>query len=160
MPFVVRRAEMADARAIALVHVQAWREAYAHLVPAENLACLSSLQRERRWREIIPLTEAETWVATENDTVIGFGRAGPSRDADAPRTRELQSLYVLASHYGTGAGQQVLDAALGDAPAFLWVADNNPRARAFYARNGFEPDGTSKIGPLAGTDVLETRLVR
>jgi GNAT superfamily N-acetyltransferase len=72
----------------------------------------------------------------------------------------LPSIYVVASHYGSGAGQRLLDAALGDLPAFLWVADDNPRARAFYARNGFVPDGTTKVGPVAGTPVLEVRLVR
>jgi hypothetical protein len=33
----------------------------------------------------------------------------------------------------------LLDAAVGSAPAFLWVAVDNPRAHAFYARNGPEP---------------------
>lgn len=30
--------------------------------------------------------------------------------------------------------------AVADAPAFLWVAEDNARALAFYRRNGFEPD--------------------
>jgi hypothetical protein len=49
---------------------------------------------------------------------------------------------------------------LGDSPASLWIANDNPRARAFYERNRFEPDGVTKLGPLAGTQVLEARLVR
>ena len=55
---------------------------------------------------------------------------------DAPRDLELESLYVLASRHGSGAGQSLLDAVISDRPAYLWVADNNPRARAFYTRNG------------------------
>jgi ribosomal protein S18 acetylase RimI-like enzyme len=160
MTVVVRRAELSDARGIAEVHVQAWREAYAHLVPAESLARLSVDQRELRWRELVVTPGISLWVATEGNRVVGFARSSPARDADAPRDRELPEIYVLASHYGTGAGQRLLDAALGDQPAFLWVADDNPRARAFYVRNGFYPDGTTKVGPLAGTDILETRLVR
>ena len=156
----MRPAELADARGIAEVHVRAWREAYPHLVPTENLARLSVHQRELRWKEIIPNPNAHIWVATENRAVIGFAGAGTSREPDSPRELELHSLYVLASHYGTGAGQRLLDAVLGDSPASLWVADDNPRARAFYARNGFRPDGTTKIGPVAGTDILEARLVR
>ncbi len=160
MTIDVRQAQLADARGIAEVHVQAWREAYAHLVPAENLARLSVVQRELRWTEIIPHPDAHLWVATDNGVVIGFAGGGTSLPPDPPRDLELYSLYVLASHYGTGTGQRLLDAVLGDVPASLWVADDNPRARAFYARNGFVPDGTTKMGPLAGTDILEARLVR
>ena len=160
MTIEVRRAVQADARAIAEVHVRGWQEAYAHLAPAENLARLSVAQRELRWSEIVQLEDASIWVALDDGRVIGFAGSSPSRDDDAPRGLELQSIYVLASHHGTGAGQALLEAALGDAPAFLWVADDNPRARAFYARNGLFPDGVTKVGPVAGTEILEARLVR
>ena len=160
MTILVRRALARDAGGIARVHVRAWQEAYAHLVPAEARDRLSIEQRERRWGELLATGGADTWVATDDTDVIGFASSSAFRDGDAPRPLELQAIYVLASHYGTGAGQDLLDAAIGTAPAYLWVADDNPRARAFYAHNGFTPDGTTKVGPLAGTDVLETRLVR
>jgi ribosomal protein S18 acetylase RimI-like enzyme len=160
MTIEVRPAELADARGIAAVHVQAWREAYAHLLAAETLARLSIEQRELRWRENLASTEFSTLVATDGDEIVGFATSGAGRDADSPRELELPSIYVLASHYGLGAGQQLLDVALGGRPAYLWVADDNPRARAFYARNGFQPDGVTKVGQLGGTDILEARLVR
>lgn len=54
---------------------------------------------------------------------------------------ELYAVYVRASQYGTGLGHRLLEAAIGDAPAYLWVFEANVRARGFYARQGFEPDG-------------------
>jgi hypothetical protein len=42
------------------------------------------------------------------------------------------------------------------APATLWVADPNPRAQAFYRKNGFVADGTVKTED----DVREVRMVR
>ncbi|WP_439688481.1 GNAT family N-acetyltransferase [Curtobacterium sp. SP.BCp] len=58
-------------------------------------------------------------------------------------------LYVLARAHGSGAGQALLDAALGHRSASLWVAEDNPRAQAFYRRNGFTVDGaTSSFGPI------------
>jgi ribosomal protein S18 acetylase RimI-like enzyme len=160
MTVEVRRARGEDALGIARVHVQGWREAYSHLVPAESLAKLSVDQRMLRWSELIPAERPHIWVATDGDSVVGWASTSDGHSQDSPRDLELEGIYVLASHYGTGAGQQLLDAALGDAPAFLWVADDNPRARAFYARNGFHRDGTTKLGPLAGTEILEARLVR
>jgi GNAT superfamily N-acetyltransferase len=69
-------------------------------------------------------------------------------------------IYVLAGSYGAGAGQQLLDAAVGDAGAYLWIADENPRAFAFYRRNGFAPDGATAVHELAGTPLRVLRMVR
>jgi GNAT superfamily N-acetyltransferase len=160
MTIDVRPAVLTDARGIAEVHVSAWREAYAHLVPAEALARLSVDQRELRWRELLANAGVTIWAAVDDGDVVGFARSAPSREADGPRDLELPEIYVLASHYGTGAGQKLIDVALEGRPAYLWVADDNPRARAFYARNRFQPDGATKTGPLAGTAILEARLVR
>ena len=67
---------------------------------------------------------------------------------------------MLASHYGSGAGQLLLDAAVGSSGAYLWIADDNPRAFAFYTRNGFVPDGATGSHELAGTPVRILRMVR
>jgi ribosomal protein S18 acetylase RimI-like enzyme len=154
----IRRAEPADAHGIAIVHVQGWREAYAHLVPAESLARLSVPQREQRWNELIA-GSTTIYVATTCDGIVGF--AGTSvGHSGAPADLELESLYLLASHYGSGAGQRLLDAAVADDPAWLWVAEDNPRARAFYARNRFAADGVTDTHSLAGTPVRAIRMVR
>ncbi len=106
-----------------------WRETYAHLAPAETLARLSVTQRELRWNEILSRAEASIWVATERRQRRRLRRVGPEPRRRRPAGSGAQSIYVLASHHGTGAGQSLLDAAIGDAAACLWVADDNP-ARA------------------------------
>jgi len=161
MSIEVRRAVPVDARGIAEVHVRAWQDTYAHLVPADSLARLSVDQRERRWGEILaPGGGSANWVATDGATIVGFAGSSAARDSDAPRMLELQSIYLLASHHGGGAGQQLLDAAISTAPAYLWVANDNSRARAFYLKNGFEPDGAEDTHSIAGTPVLAIRMVR
>ena len=133
------------------MHVEAWRQAYAHVLPPEYLAGLDISARAERWRAMLA-DGAQALVAVSADEgdsrVIGFATAGAGRDDDAPRELELQAIYILSSAYGSGAGQQLLDAAIADRPAFLWMADDNPRAEAFYRRNGFERDGTTKPYPI------------
>jgi GNAT superfamily N-acetyltransferase len=77
------------------------------------------------------------------------------------RDRELWSLYVLASEYGSGLAHELLTAVLPDeVPAELWVFEANPRARAFYGKHGFAPDGARHaFGPELGNQP-EIRLVR
>ncbi|MFJ3385054.1 MULTISPECIES: GNAT family N-acetyltransferase [unclassified Curtobacterium] len=156
----VRRATSADAAAIAHVHVTAWREAYAHLLPASFLAALDVDARAERWRGIIADPQTDVLVATVGDAVVGWASAGNGRDTAAPRDRELEGIYVLAAAYGSGAGQALLDAAVGDAPAYLWMADDNPRAEAFYRRNGFRRDGAAKREQLGPHPLEAVRLVR
>lgn len=156
----VRAALVSDAEGIALVHLQSWREAYGHLVPAETLAGLDTDERSARWVSILAVGATEVFVALDGARVVGWASASAGRDPDAPRARELEGIYVLASHHGSGAGQRLLDASIGVEPAFLWVAEDNPRALAFYRRNGFAPDGVATSKPLAGTPVAVLRLVR
>jgi hypothetical protein len=56
-------------------------------------------------------------------------------------------------------GQRLLDAVIGDRAAFLWVFRDNPRARAFYRRNGFVADGAEQVEDFFGGPV-EIRMVR
>lgn len=156
----IRAAVLDDAAGIARVHHQAWRECYAHLLPAASLAGLQHGPREARWRGIITVATSDIWVACVGTDIVGWTSAGAGRDEDGPRPRELEGIYVLASQYGSGAGQLLLDAAVGDAAAYLWIAEENPRACAFYRRNGFAPDGATAVHELAGTPVRILRMVR
>ena len=157
MDFEIRPARLEDARGIAEVHVRAWQQTYDHLAPVEDLARLNIDQRELRWREILADDVTTTWVAVADGTIVGF--AGTSR-GHKTRDLELESIYLLAGNHGSGAGQALLDAAVGTEPAFLLVAADNPRARRFYERNGFLADGSEDTHSLVGTPVLAVRLVR
>lgn len=90
-----------------------------------------------------------------------YGDLLPPRffDEDAPAGIELQALNVLAAMHGTGLARTLVEELLGDRPAYLWVADPNPRAQAFYAKLAFAPDGTTRSDPDL-EDLREIRLVR
>jgi hypothetical protein len=47
---------------------------------------------------------------------------------------------------------------IGAAPAHLWVFEKNPRAQAFYAKQGFLFDGHRKVDD--DTSLWERRFVR
>jgi L-amino acid N-acyltransferase YncA len=129
-------------------------------MPAEFLAALDQGRRETGWRTIIADGVTDVVVALDGEKIIGWASAGSGRDESAPAHCELEGIYVLASAYGSGAGQQLLDAAVGDDAAFLWMADDNPRAEAFHRRNGFERDGAEKTQSFGGASVRVVRLSR
>ena len=157
-PATVRRATVADAEGIARVHIQVWRDTYSSMVEPGELDELSVERRAERWRTNLE-AGAEAWVAAAGDEIVGFAGAA-SRDAQAVRPRELECIYVLVEHHGTGIAQTLLDAAIGDVSAFLFVAQGNPRATRFYERNGFAFDGASESYPLVRTPITSLRMVR
>jgi len=157
---------IADAEGIGRMHRRSWVEAYSGLMPADFWTRNTEEQRIERWRDNLrePAPGLMTRIARRHDEIVGIASAGPARanpTAGPPvRERELWSLYVLESEYGTGLADRLLSAVLPAGPAELWVFEANPRARAFYARHGFAPDGARHVfGPELG-DQPEIRMVR
>ncbi|CAN5189773.1 hypothetical protein BH09ACT5_BH09ACT5_02060 [soil metagenome] len=156
----VRRAGPADAEEIASIHVTAWQEAYSHLVDAQKLAALNPADRVARWRDILVGSDQKAWIAERDGVPVGWATTSERDGTVQPRALELNGIYVLSRAYGSGAGQALLNEAAGESPAYLWVASDNPRAQAFYRRNGFAPDGATDEYQLLGTPVAITRWVR
>jgi GNAT superfamily N-acetyltransferase len=158
MPPTLRRAEPADLDALAACQTECWRETFTGLVPPEHLDD-PAYERVRRdeWARRLA-AGLDVWLAVDDGQVIGFAGAGPSRDPNPATPLELYQLYLRAFAHGRGLADRLLDAAIGDAAASLWVWEGNARARAYYAKHGFAPDGVAKAdGPTAAPMV---RLLR
>jgi GNAT superfamily N-acetyltransferase len=85
---------------------------------------------------------------------------GPSRDHDCDG--ELYGVYVLPEAWGTGAGGELMETALAELgaafrEAILWVLEDNPRARRFYEKHGWQPDGATKRDEYLGVETHEVR---
>jgi ribosomal protein S18 acetylase RimI-like enzyme len=165
---VVRAAEPGDARAIAELHVEAWRAAYAGLLPDELLAALSVDARERMWRELLAAgASAPVLVAEAGGGIGGFcALAVPARDDDAgERTAEVGAIYVEPALWRSGIGTALMDAAeaglreRGCDDIVLWVLPENEPAVGFYERRGFERDGAERREEGSGALVVRLRRV-
>ena len=156
----VRPARLEDARRLAEIHVETWRATYPGVVPQEVLDGLSVDDRERNWQEWIPSPETEAFVAELDGRIVGFVNVGPSW---TDRTiGELYAIYVTPDAHGRGAGLALMDAGVRALSrrwneAMLWVATENPRARRFYERYGWEVDGERVDDSIAGASLPETR---
>jgi ribosomal protein S18 acetylase RimI-like enzyme len=158
---VLRRATPDDAEGIACVHVRTWQGAYGHVFPPEKLAGISPEERARYWRTTLG-RGSRTYVAEADGDVVGFASAGPSRDEDGEGIGELYAIYVDPDAWSTGAGRALIDQCeeqlSGDyGDATLWVLEDNPRARAFYERAGWLPDGARKAEERWGVRAPEVR---
>jgi GNAT superfamily N-acetyltransferase len=157
----VRLATDADADGIAGVQERTWQVAYRHVFPVEELDRGGFIQPQR-WRDRIarPPTGWTTFVAERDGAVTGFTSVGPSRDERG--IGELYAIYVEPEEWSTGTGRALIERAEAElcrsyAEATLWVLEDNPRARAFYERAGWSPDGERKSEERWGVRAPEVR---
>ena len=155
----IRQAVVADAEALAHLHVDVWDDAYTGLMPQGLLDDRREKVAERVEQVARILAGREpTWVAEDSDGLMGFASTGPARDNDMDETLELYALYVRAAYWGTGVGYALFEIAVGDRAAYLWVLAGNDRAIEFYQRQGFRLDGT--LDATEHDEGLHVRMVR
>ncbi|MFT4051144.1 MAG: GNAT family N-acetyltransferase [Microbacterium sp.] len=159
---VIRPVRDVDAEALGRVHAACWHETYDHLISRAALEKVSPKRLAELWIHWASQgSDFRMYAALVNGEIIGFAGSGPARDKDAPAFRELYFIYLLAAYQGTGAGRRLFDAVVEPGEhVYLWVADDNPRAHAFYARNGLRRDGATHTEPFLGETLTEVRFTR
>ena len=157
---VIRLATGADAERIERIRVRGWQVAYRGIFDA---AALDGMEPDwsRFERELErPSASRTTFVAECHGDVIGFALVGPSRDVAG--LGELYAIYVDPDSWSQGAGRGLIGRAeerLAEDydEATLWVLERNERARAFYERLGWEPDGMRGVFERPGFAAPEVR---
>ncbi|MFB7668020.1 GNAT family N-acetyltransferase [Kitasatospora sp. NPDC056138] len=138
---VIRVGGAADTEAVAALHSESWRTAYAGIVPPGALG--DGLAEERRDIWAIRLTADYgtpgntplLLVAELDGETVGFAYLVPQPDGRVL----VDSLHVRPGLTGGGIGRALLDEALvrtPHAPLYLEVLSGNTRAVAFYERAG------------------------
>jgi ribosomal protein S18 acetylase RimI-like enzyme len=157
-----RPATVDDMAGVTRLRIAGWRAAYSHVMQQSFLDRMEALadreiaSRRARFGEDGVLQ----WVGSQTGSIVGWALSGPGKDEDAPTERELYALYTDAATHGSGLAAALLAAVIGDGPASLWVLEDNPRARAFYSRQGFVADGTRKMLDGELSHIPEIRMVR
>jgi GNAT superfamily N-acetyltransferase len=162
----IRPARLADATALAAVHLKSFRAGNGPHLSAEAVAARTPERNQAEWEGILAHLPGRTavLVAEIDGRLVGVAGAGPARDRDLDpaATGELYALYVHPEVWGDGHGFALHEAAVrhlaaeGFGSAVLWVLDGNRRARRFYERRGWQTDGS--VGDEAGAPKLRYRL--
>jgi GNAT superfamily N-acetyltransferase len=134
---LIRRSSTAEAESHFAVQRAACVAGLPHIYPPE-LYPFPDEEIRRRWRD----WSGTTLVCEHEGRVVGV--AGVERCW-------LHGLYVLPEHWGTGVADELHAAALAEqrdcAELRLWVLEANARARRFYERHGWRPNGETRVVP-------------
>lgn len=134
--------------ALADMSRETFREAFAHLYSAEDLALFEAAVYAP---DVIAAEIASPYrrylVAYDDDRMVGYCKIGFDKtldyDWDNQKLVELKQLYIFASHHGGGVAQVLTDWAITEAKAvdadalLLSVYSDNPRGIRFYQKYGF-----------------------
>jgi ribosomal protein S18 acetylase RimI-like enzyme len=166
----LRRAELADAAAIADLHAASWLSAYRGIVSDAYLDDDLVGNRRRHWAARMQQvhTDANGFDAVyvleraEDQRLIGFVALWD--ETEAAYDGFIDNLHVAPGLRGGGLGRLLLQAAAahlraaGRRSASLWVLDENLPAYGFYCRVGGVPS-ERKQDEFAGKMLDETRMV-
>jgi L-amino acid N-acyltransferase YncA len=103
----IRPATVADAPAIARVHVESSEDAYAPL--AKDWPAPDREAKARWWAQLLAGAgdDRVDLVAERSGELVGFISGGPRRDNDVLADLEIYVIHVLPQHRGTGVGSQL-----------------------------------------------------
>ena len=105
-----REATVADALAIAKVHVQSWRESFAGIVPQTFLDKMSVENRAKAFEKGFVVDFYKMFVAeTQENGIVGFADFGKIRDNQSKFEAELYAIYLLRDVQRKGIGGKLFD---------------------------------------------------
>jgi ribosomal protein S18 acetylase RimI-like enzyme len=144
----LRIAGPGDEHALALVASAAFLETYAHIIPGADLVHHCQTRHTAAvYAAWLGESDVTIWLA---ETALGspagylvLTQATLPLGAARPGDREVQRIYVLSRYHGTGLGHALMQLAIDKARSLgaerlvLGVHNDNNRALAFYAREGF-----------------------
>ena len=137
----IRKAEPRDAEAIAEVHHEAWRGAYAGIIPHRSLNAMIS-RRGRDWWANAIRRAASVLVIEIGGRVAGYATIGRNRARELPQQGEIYELYLRPECQGIGLGSRLFTAARQKLAAHglkglvVWALEDNTGALSFYSGIG------------------------
>ena len=148
----IRPAVEDDLDRVAEIRTRSWQAAYRGILDDATLDGLEVADEAERWRGFwpeFPRNGSTLLVAETDGALVGYSllRRCAREDALPDDVGEIIAIYLDPAAWGGGAGQELFDASVdqlrraGCRGAVLWTFTANARARRFYERNGWGPDG-------------------
>ena len=164
MTVVYRTANVADADALAELGARTFTHTFGHLYQPDDLEIFLQNHSTANWAKELQDPAFEVRVAEQDGELVGYIKLGPPHLPFEPRgeAAEVRQLYVVEEAKGQGVAHELMRWVIERARdnradhLYLSVFTENHRARRFYEKYGFEPEGTYAfmVGNHADEDIV------
>ena len=150
-----------DRNLISKIYEDSWKHAYRGIIPQEHLDKIP----RGHWSKCCDIEEWNTVVCIHDGKYVGTSSFCKSRFEKYNDSGEVISIYLLPEYMGKGYGSKLLNFVMseikeqGFKEVFLWVLEENKRARSFYEKYGFKLDEDYLEDVIAGKELREVRYV-
>ena len=168
MKLTIRKAVPEDAGAFTDCGISCWQSAYKGIVPDEFLSHMSATRAQRVEKHVQDLTNPGNCVyycVMYDERMVGLLIINKSRNDDAPDIGEIWAIYLVEEFCGKGYGKELLDFQIGELKGlgckeiYLWVFEENLRARRFYEKHGFSFTGVTREVSKYGKPLIQIEYV-
>ena len=157
----------ATAAEVSRIYADSWKAAYRGIVPQSYLDQLSP----DRWTDKLGNSGhtafREDYVLLNDDGVrVATSSICAARDPAFAHWGEIMSLYVRPEYYRHGYGRALFSfvsnrlESAGFSRQYLWVLENNARARAFYETMDFRATENRTYWQVENSRLAEIRYIR
>jgi ribosomal protein S18 acetylase RimI-like enzyme len=164
MSLEYRTATAEDAGVLAELGARTFTHTFGHLYETSDLELFLQNHSPENWDKELNDPAFEVRVAELDGQLVGYVKLGPPHLPFEPRGEavELRQLYVVEEMKGQGVADSLMEWVIERARdrradyLYLSVFTENQRARRFYERYGFEPEGTYAfmVGTHADEDIV------
>lgn len=158
----VRYMSPADDRVeISKIYEESWKFAYRGILPQNYLDSIS----QGRWVSNLDEQGRKTLVCIDEGRMVGVCSFCKSRLERLQGWGEIISIYLFPEYIGKGYGKILMKTALSELKkrgyenVFLWVLEENIRARNFYERFGFLPIDDFSDDNIGGKELRKVRYI-
>lgn len=153
------------AAAASYIYAMSWKIGYKGIIPQPYL-------------DKIPLGQWADWLGNDNHThfqadyllsdngdFIATASICEARNEQYRGWGEIMSIYVLPEQFRKGYGTTLFSYLTdqlqksGYSKIYLWVLEDNQRARGFYESMGLQTNGDRIVQNIGGKDLAEIRYV-
>src|SRR5579864_3013939 len=164
---IFRDATAKDAEAIAWLHAESWRSAYRGILSDDFLDSHVHEERRGTWQARFSGAESQRFfvlLAENAGQMSGFACVFPCPEDHAAFGAFLDNLHVLPRFTGQGIGRILLSQVVrrlqtsgSHSGLYLWVLEQNHRARRFYEKAGARVVGSEVHSMPDGQSVVALR---
>ena len=157
---MIRPAAQGDSSAMGKIYCLSWQGGYKDILPEEYLAALT--EEVCAPKKVNPDCNL-VWEEADG-TLAGLVNFGAARGGEE-NIGELRAIYVLPEVWGSGIAAKLFSAAAERLKArgfehfYLWVLEDNLRARRFYEKMGMRRADERKEVNIGGKFAAEVKYV-